>query len=602
MQDNPSPGFPLPNVFPDKQPSAIPILNDRNLASIYPEPVEETPAGIPSPISEPEPTISPAISSIPIATPIDTTMPDPAPGPTPLESSPISTPPTPEPVPTPAPTPTPATAPEPAQDPAQQPTPKPEPESTPMLTSEKKGNGPKKEKKKAHKAKKEAEEEENDDTEAEALARKFAKSRVENLNLKQAKDPEDAKKTKRIVIASICAVIALIIGGFAAFYYLIYQPEQIRIAEEARKREEAEKKAKEKEQIPLEEAVKEPEVPKYYSILSGEEIASETDNSNPTYCVQIPNGVDGARPQVGLQDAKIVFEAIAESGITRFAAIYQNPPAVVGPIRSLRLYYLNWDVPFNCTVVHSGGSDDAISALTNYGARDLDESESYMWRSSNNYTVQRLWNNLFTSKDHLAEFNHNNGYLTSDIRSFPRFTPSAAARNKVDVQAVEKLKIDMPSTKNTSDLESRINRIVIRFGAIPNFNPVYDYNPTTNTYMRSYETGHPHINYDCSEKTGEITPELVCPEQQLAPSVVIAMVVQERKASDNYHEDISAIGAGDAHIFQNGGVIKGTWEKSSKDAQIVFRDEAGNEISLIPGQVWISAIPASYSGAGLEFN
>ena len=70
------------------------------------------------------------------------------------------------------------------------------------------------------------------------------------------------------------------------------------------------------------------------------------------------------------------------------------------------------------------------------------------------------------------------------------------------------------------------------------------------------------------------------------------MIVQESKASDNYHEDISAIGAGDAYIFQNGDVITGTWEKSSKDSQIIFRDSSGNEVSLAPGQTWISAVPA----------
>ena len=80
------------------------------------------------------------------------------------------------------------------------------------------------------------------------------------------------------------------------------------------------------------------------------------------------------------------------------------------------------------------------------------------------------------------------------------------------------------------------------------------------------------------------------------------MIVQEKKASyDNYHEDISSIGAGDAYIFQNGAMIQGTWEKSSKDAQIIFRDATGEEVRLVPGQTWISAIPAAYSGAGVSY-
>lgn len=435
---------------------------------------------------------------------------------------------------------------------------------------------------------------EEPETPEEAAAKKMAKSRVENLKLPK-RTPEQKKSRKILIICLIIGFILLAGGGGAAYYFLVYKPEQERLATEAAAEEEARKA---KEQVPLEEAVKEPETPKIYSRLSGEEIASEADDSAPTFCVQIPNGADGARPQVGLQNAKIVFEAIAESGITRFAAIFQNPPAVVGPIRSLRLYYLNWDVPFDCTVVHAGGSDEAIAALRSYGSRDLTENYSYMWRGSANYTVVRLWNNLYTSGEYLNNFNNNNGYLSSDIKSFARYTPSAAARNKIDVQIEHRLKIDAPSTEETSKLTPKITKITMRFGAIPNFNPVYDYDAGTNTYKRSYETGAEHTSYNCEGKSSGITPELVCDEEQLAPAVVIGMMVQERKASyDNYHEDISTIGAGDAYIFQNGGVIKGTWEKSSKDAQIIFRDEKNNEVKLIPGQTWIHAIPQSYGGS-----
>ena len=105
---------------------------------------------------------------------------------------------------------------------------------------------------------------------------------------------------------------------------------------------------------------KKPESNNIYSNLTGEIVASEEEKAAPTFCIQTPNGTDGARPQVGLTQAGVIFEAIAEAGITRFAAIYQNPSsAAIGPIRSLRMYYLMWDTPFDCTIVHAGGADDA---------------------------------------------------------------------------------------------------------------------------------------------------------------------------------------------------------------------------------------------------
>ena len=69
------------------------------------------------------------------------------------------------------------------------------------------------------------------------------------------------------------------------------------------------------------------------------------------------------------------------------------------------------------------------------------------------------------------------------------------------------------------------------------------------------------------------------------------MMVSERRASDNYHEDITTTGSGEAYIFQNGAAIKGTWKKPSVAEQIRFYDEDGTEIALAPGQTFIEAVP-----------
>ena len=153
-----------------------------------------------------------------------------------------------------------------------------------------------------------------------------------------------------------------------------------------------------------------------YSDLTGNTLKSLAEKTAPTFCVQTPNGTDGARPQAGLNEAGVVFEAIAEAGITRFAAIYQNPgAAVIGPIRSLRLYYLQWDTPFDCTIVHAGGADDALEAVRYGGYKDLSENYAYMYRGSYG---GRLWNNLFTTGWYLKEMAKDYGYETSNVKVF----------------------------------------------------------------------------------------------------------------------------------------------------------------------------------------
>lgn len=330
-----------------------------------------------------------------------------------------------------------------------------------------------------------------------------------------------------------------------------------------------------------------------YSPLTGLELDNPSLATAPSFCVQIPNGLDGARPQVGLSDAGVIFEAIAEAGITRFAAIFQNPTSsVIGPIRSLRIYYLNWDVPFDCTVVHAGGAENALRALASGGYRDLTENYTYMWRgSSSNSALTRLWNNLFTSSNYLLEFNKNYNSPASNIQGFARLTPDESTKSRIDDLATNPLDIDTATADSVQTLTPKVTQISLAFGSYSGFNPTYVYNSTTNTYDRSY-SGDPHLAYSCPDGVGEVTPELSCGDPaQLSPSVVIAMVVNETKDSDGVHEKIDNIGSGKAYIFQNGTVIEGTWEKPSREAQITFKNSAGEPVSLAPGQTWLSAIP-----------
>ena len=327
-----------------------------------------------------------------------------------------------------------------------------------------------------------------------------------------------------------------------------------------------------------------------YSPLTGLAVESEADVTAPTYCIQTPNGTDGARPQVGLNQAGVVFEAIAEAGITRFAAIYQDPTsAVIGPIRSLRLYYLQWDTPFDCTIVHAGGADDAIAAVRNGGYKDLSENYEYMYRSGSG---NRLWNNLFTTGAYLKQMNEDWGYGKSEVHGFTRMTPDESRRTRIDESVAEKLVITSPAGGDTSKMSPKVTGAGIYFGGWPNFNVIYNYDAEKNVYYRSYESGSAADIYVCPEKNlGEINPDAACTPSVMSPAVVAVMMVEEHKAEDNYHEDISAIGTGEAYVFQNGLVKHGSWKKSSVQDQIKFTDDSGVEIKLAPGQTFVEAVP-----------
>ena len=394
-----------------------------------------------------------------------------------------------------------------------------------------------------------------------------------NSIIVQPEEPKKPAKNKRPWLGFMIAGIIGIIGGLAMILGALFIPEKTLAG------------------ISFPTIPSEAASDKVYSKLTGEELASGAGINAPAYCIQTPNGTDGARPQAGLTQAGVVFEAIAEAGITRFAAIYQNPTsAVIGPIRSLRIYYLQWDTPFDCTIVHAGGSGDALAAVANGGYKDLTENYTYMYRGTYG---SRLWNNLFTTSSYLAQFSNDSGYTTSDIKGFSRMTPEESSRARVDASVAEKLVITEPATGDLSSINATVQNIALRFGGWASFNVNYAYDASTNSYKRGYESGIAHEVYECpAEDLGERNPEDVCTLTQMSPNVVIAMVVQESKASDNYHEDIKAVGSGNVYIFQNGTAIKGEWVKGSAAEQIKFYDEDGDEVKLAPGQTFVEAIPS----------
>ena len=392
--------------------------------------------------------------------------------------------------------------------------------------------------------------------------------------MKKAANVEKIKKSKKNkvdLVLSICGAV-MIVGGVACALTGFFLPKKV--AEEASF----------------------PKIPssapeeKIYSNLTGLPVASASEVTAPTYCIQTPNGMDGARPQAGLNQAGVVFEAIAEAGITRFAAIYQNPTsAVIGPIRSLRLYYLQWDTPFDCTIVHAGGADDAIAAVRSGGYKDLSENYSYMYRGG--YS-SRLWNNLFTTSSYLTTMSSDLGYGKSEVKGFARMTPDESNRVRIDDTVSEKLTITEPATGDTSKLAAKVNEVGVYFGGLANFNVIYKYDTEKNVYYRGYESGASADVYICpDENLGEVNPEDKCNLSVMSPAVVAIMVVEEHKASDNYHEDISAIGSGEAYVFQNGVVKHGSWKKASVADQIKFTDDSGVEVRLAPGQTFVEAVP-----------
>ncbi|MEO5949287.1 MAG: DUF3048 domain-containing protein, partial [Candidatus Saccharimonas sp.] len=169
---------------------------------------------------------------------------------------------------------------------------------------------------------------------------------------------------------------------------------------------------------PIKVTTKKVVAPVYYSPLTGLEVADEAITKQAVTGIMIENSPD-ARPQSGLKDAGIIYEAVAEGGITRFLAIYQEAkPQLIGPVRSVRMYYVDWIAAYNASIAHIGGSAAALKEVRNGSYRDIDQffNAPYYWRATDRYAPH----NVYTSFAKLDALNAAKGYTSSSFTGFTR--------------------------------------------------------------------------------------------------------------------------------------------------------------------------------------
>lgn len=337
-------------------------------------------------------------------------------------------------------------------------------------------------------------------------------------------------KKQQILFGVVSAVVLVLIGG--GLVMALHKPKPA---------------PKPAPVVTKQEVKKEPPKPTTEpSRLTGVQVPVEY-NLLPVTGVMIENSPD-ARPQSGLDQAGVVFEAVAEGGITRFLTLFQEAqPDYLGPVRSVRPYYLRWLQGFDAAVAHVGGSGEALNKIATEGIKDLDQfyNGAAYQRISQRYAPH----NVYTSLGGLLAIEKDKGWTSSTFTGFARKAEKA---------------LPTPTIK-TIDLNI----------SGPLYNAHYDYDVASNKYLRS-EGGQPHMD----EKTAK----------QLSPKVVIGLVMPKGIDADGVHTTYANVGSGKAYIFQDGGMTEGTWSKPSDKDQVKFLDATGKPIGLNPGQTWISAV------------
>lgn len=268
--------------------------------------------------------------------------------------------------------------------------------------------------------------------------------------------------------------------------------------------------------------------------------------------IMVENQAD-ARPQTGLPEADVVYECLAEGGITRFIAIYLAGDApVVGPVRSLRHYFAFLAGDYGADVVHIGASPEGFTWRDAMHLGHLDESaaDPGVWRVRSRPPPHNAYTDTAADRGFLRD----RGWQRNR-RWGPLLFSERAPRGEEAAQALR-----------------------LRFRPWP-YQVDYSWDPSLGRYLR-YMEGAPHRDAASGE--------------HIAPATVVVQFAQVDPIpnDEKLRLDVDLVDAsGQLMVFSNGTRRDGTWSKAAPLDGTVWLDERNNLLVIPPGPVWVEIVP-----------
>lgn len=295
-----------------------------------------------------------------------------------------------------------------------------------------------------------------------------------------------------------------------------------------------------------------------------------------------------ARPQSGLSSADLVYEAIAEGGITRFLAVFycgvSAQEVQIGPVRSARTYYLDWISEYGDSPLyaHVGGANkpgvaDALGQIRKYGWDGYNDLNQFsigfpaFWRD-----YERLGHpvatehTMYSTTDKLWEIAAKRG-LTDKNKEGKKwdeaFIPWKFADESSSFAAPKAAKISFPFWAGYKEYEVS-----------------WTYDSASNSYKR--------------ENGGASHTDLNNSTQIDTSNVVVMFTTLKGPVDELKHMLYTTIGKGKALIFQNGDATEAAWSKESRTARTKFTDKTGAEVKFVRGPIWIEVLE---TGSKVEY-
>jgi len=303
-----------------------------------------------------------------------------------------------------------------------------------------------------------------------------------------------------------------------------------------------------------------PTVSPYINPLTGlptDEIISQ----NRPYAIMI-NDLKEALPQCGVGSADIIYEVVAEGGITRMVAVFQDISKVgkIGSVRSTRTYYLDIAQGLDAMLLHAGASTYAYEAFETRNITHVDGiyNTTLFYRDSNRMSAG-FEHSLFTSGDLISE----------NIES-------TGLRLTHDSNYVCNMVFGVPSSSSGKPA----NNIAVEFSLYKTGE--FSYNQEDKLYYIS--------QFDESYVDGDTDTQVS------ATNVLVLFADHSSIPNDDLKRiDVDLVGSGSGIYAAEGRFIEIDWSKPSFDSQFEYTLKDGSPIVFSPGTSYINIVNSSDS-------
>ncbi len=285
----------------------------------------------------------------------------------------------------------------------------------------------------------------------------------------------------------------------------------------------------------------------------------DTESKTRPYAVMINNN-HAAWPQCGLKDAYIVYEIIAEGGITRMMALYKDKlPEKVGSVRSARHYFIDYADENDAIFIHWGGSPQAYNRIYS-GVNDIDG-------------IALEGSVFFRDRSLRRDYEHT-GFV--DLTKAQDYAEQKGYTRDTDKDLLLDYSVDEIDL-STDEEATEATEIVLRYSDYHTTS--YEYDEEEKVYKRSM--------------SGKANIDLETEEQYTAKNIIVYKVGNYtiNDGEGKGRQDLENIGSGEGYFITNGYCIPITWEKEGHSEQTIYRYNNGEKLKVSDGNTFIQICP-----------